>query len=271
MASSACSSTQNPPKKAPKEVTYIDLTSNEASPQQHHATIDTTLALTIPPPMPNMVEPFASPLAPRALREEDSDVNDEFEDGWDRRRRFGHRDLKKFDYRQWAKDVLTSQGSMNVEDFLDWMSESDTFFKLYENPMGSRVDLVGYKLKGGAQSWWKICNSFMNKKENYLSPVGRKWSESYIEVYTAEFRRLSSRNDLSKIDLNKLPGHRSNDCRATEGKTCAIPNKVMLMVNMQQYCFTLRIALTPEVEGGLGGHFGHNKTLATVEEQYYWP
>ncbi|GJS43841.1 hypothetical protein Tco_0568884 [Tanacetum coccineum] len=67
MASSTCSSTQNPPKKAPKEVTYIDLTSNEASPQQHYATINTTLALIIPPPMPNMVEPFASPLAPRAL------------------------------------------------------------------------------------------------------------------------------------------------------------------------------------------------------------
>ncbi|GJT04126.1 hypothetical protein Tco_0838588 [Tanacetum coccineum] len=67
MASSACSSTQNPPKKAPKEVTYIDLTSNEVSPQQHHATIDTTLALTIPPPMPNMVKPFASPLDLRAL------------------------------------------------------------------------------------------------------------------------------------------------------------------------------------------------------------
>ncbi|GJU80052.1 hypothetical protein Tco_1282417 [Tanacetum coccineum] len=66
MASSACSSTQNPPKKAPK-VTYIDLTSNEDSPQQHNTTIDTTLALTIPPPIPNMVEPFASPLAPRAL------------------------------------------------------------------------------------------------------------------------------------------------------------------------------------------------------------
>ncbi|GJR38321.1 hypothetical protein Tco_1214005 [Tanacetum coccineum] len=46
MASSACSSTQNPPKKAPN-VTYIDLTSDEASPQQHHAIINTTLALTI--------------------------------------------------------------------------------------------------------------------------------------------------------------------------------------------------------------------------------
>ncbi|GJR25803.1 hypothetical protein Tco_1102035 [Tanacetum coccineum] len=67
MASSVCSSTQNPPKKAPREVTYIDYTSNEASRKQHHATIDTTLALTISPPMPNMVEPFASPLAPIAL------------------------------------------------------------------------------------------------------------------------------------------------------------------------------------------------------------
>ncbi|GJU29298.1 putative ribonuclease H-like domain-containing protein [Tanacetum coccineum] len=67
MASSTCSSTQNLPKKAPKEVTYIDLTSNEASPQQQYATIDTTLALAIPPPMLNMVEPFASPLAPRAI------------------------------------------------------------------------------------------------------------------------------------------------------------------------------------------------------------
>ncbi|GJS94736.1 hypothetical protein Tco_0801704 [Tanacetum coccineum] len=66
MASSACSSTQNPSKKAPK-VTYIDLTSNEDSPQQPHTTIDTILALIIPPPIPNMVEPFASPLAPRAL------------------------------------------------------------------------------------------------------------------------------------------------------------------------------------------------------------
>ncbi|GJX70905.1 hypothetical protein Tco_0308076 [Tanacetum coccineum] len=66
MASSACSSTQNPPKNASK-VTYIDLTSNEAYPQPHHATIDTTLALIIPPPIPNMVEPFASPLGTRAL------------------------------------------------------------------------------------------------------------------------------------------------------------------------------------------------------------
>ncbi|GJV32336.1 RPM1-interacting protein 4 [Tanacetum coccineum] len=72
----------------------------------------------------------------------------------------------------------------------------------------------------------KICNSFVNVKANYLSLVGRKWSESYVEgffhpimikfflifskinrsveVYTAEFHRLSSRNDLSETESQQL-------------------------------------------------------------------
>ncbi|GJW69182.1 hypothetical protein Tco_0123606 [Tanacetum coccineum] len=74
MASSACSSTQNPPRKLAKSE-YIDLTSNETSPQPSQlnpiVTIDTTLALTIRPLTSNQatptVEPFTSPLAPRAL------------------------------------------------------------------------------------------------------------------------------------------------------------------------------------------------------------
>ncbi|GKE68802.1 zf-CCHC domain-containing protein [Tanacetum coccineum] len=85
----------------------------------------------------------------------DSDVEDEFEDGRDGGRRFGHRGAREFDYRQRAKDVPTFHGSMNVEYFLDWMGELDTFFKFYEIFMGSRVDLVACKLKGGAQSWQK--------------------------------------------------------------------------------------------------------------------
>ncbi|GJT69451.1 hypothetical protein Tco_1028737 [Tanacetum coccineum] len=84
---------------------------------------------------------------------EDSDVKDEFKDGCNGGRRFGQRGVREFDYRQWAKDVSTFHGSMNVEDFLDWISELDTFFKFYEIPMGSRVDLIAYKLKWGAQSW----------------------------------------------------------------------------------------------------------------------
>ncbi|GJS69306.1 hypothetical protein Tco_0702147 [Tanacetum coccineum] len=73
MASSACSSTQNPPRKVAK-IDYINLSSNETSPNHSqlnpNTTIDTTLALIMPPPTSNQapkVEPFATPLAPRAL------------------------------------------------------------------------------------------------------------------------------------------------------------------------------------------------------------
>ncbi|GKE04134.1 hypothetical protein Tco_1396152, partial [Tanacetum coccineum] len=114
---------------------------------------------------------------------EDSDVEDEFEDGWNRGRHFGQRGAREFDYRQRAKDVPTFHGSINVEDFLDWMSELDTFFKFYEIPMGSRVELIAYKLKGVLNLGGKICNSFVNDKENYLSLVRREWSESYIEGF----------------------------------------------------------------------------------------
>nr|GEX20008.1 zf-CCHC domain-containing protein [Tanacetum cinerariifolium] len=109
-------------------------------------------------------------------------------------RRFGQSGAREFDYRQRAKDVPTFHGSMNVEDFLDRMSELDTFFKFYEIPMGSRVDLVAYKLKGVLNLGGKICNSFVNDKANYLSLVGKEWSGSYVE------------------------GHRSNDCKANGGK-----------------------------------------------------
>ncbi|GJV65649.1 hypothetical protein Tco_1476477 [Tanacetum coccineum] len=89
MASSANSSTQNPPRKMPR-TDFIDISSNESSPIPNHptntsqplnsinttfnltnATIDTTFALIIPPPtsiqtIPTQ-EPMISPLAPRAL------------------------------------------------------------------------------------------------------------------------------------------------------------------------------------------------------------
>nr|GEV27163.1 cytochrome P450 [Tanacetum cinerariifolium] len=74
MASSACSSTKNPLRKLAK-IDYIDLSSNKTSPihpqLNPNTTIDTTLALTMPPPTSNqttpMVEPLATSLPPRAL------------------------------------------------------------------------------------------------------------------------------------------------------------------------------------------------------------
>ncbi|GKB14071.1 zf-CCHC domain-containing protein [Tanacetum coccineum] len=73
MASSANSSNQNPPRKVPR-TDFIDLSSNESYPIQNipiNTTLDTTLALTIPPPRISQTIPSqgtnVSPLAPRAF------------------------------------------------------------------------------------------------------------------------------------------------------------------------------------------------------------
>ncbi|GJR40738.1 hypothetical protein Tco_1216422 [Tanacetum coccineum] len=73
MASSANSSTQNPPRKFPR-TDLIDLSSRESSSIQNHpiyTTLDTTLALSIPLLTLGQTNPtqgnIVSPLAPRAL------------------------------------------------------------------------------------------------------------------------------------------------------------------------------------------------------------
>ncbi|GJS14343.1 heterogeneous nuclear ribonucleoprotein 1 [Tanacetum coccineum] len=162
---------------------------------------------------------------------EDSDVENEYEDEREvRGMHFGHKGAADFDYRQRAKDVPTFHGSMNVEDFMDWMSELDTFFKLYEIPMDNRVNLVAYKLKGGAQSWWKNLQTVRERQgklpivswERMERELRRRFlppnhdqilfnllqncaqGNRSVEVYTAEFHRLSSRNDLSETESQQV-------------------------------------------------------------------
>ncbi|GKD70705.1 hypothetical protein Tco_1324795 [Tanacetum coccineum] len=74
MDSSASSSTKNPPRKLAR-TNVIDISSNESLPIQQNnpisATLDTTLALTITPPMFSQTTPTqpieASLLTPREL------------------------------------------------------------------------------------------------------------------------------------------------------------------------------------------------------------
>nr|GEV05734.1 hypothetical protein CTI12_AA461010 [Tanacetum cinerariifolium] len=135
------------------------------------------------------------------LNGEDSDVEDDFEEEWEvKGGRFGyHRHVSNFDYRQRAKDIPSFHGSMNVEDFLDWMSELENFFKFYEIPMDQRLMLVAYKLKGGDQSWWK--NMQITRERQGKLPIT---GDRTVEVYTAEFHRLSSRNNLSETESQQV-------------------------------------------------------------------
>ncbi|GJU91518.1 hypothetical protein Tco_1303941 [Tanacetum coccineum] len=116
----------------------------------------------------NYTRPQRQPFQQHNYGGEDSDVENEYEDEQEvRGMSFGHRGAADFNYHQLAKDVPTFHGSINVEDFLDWMSELDTFFKFYEIPMDNRVNLVAYKLKGGAKFLWKNLKMFTGATGNF--------------------------------------------------------------------------------------------------------
>nr|GEU68788.1 hypothetical protein [Tanacetum cinerariifolium] len=51
-------------------------------------------------------------------------------------------------------DIPTFSGSLNIEDFLDWVSETEKYFELMDIPEDSQVKYVTYKLRGAASSWW---------------------------------------------------------------------------------------------------------------------
>ncbi|GJR62348.1 retrovirus-related pol polyprotein from transposon TNT 1-94 [Tanacetum coccineum] len=51
-------------------------------------------------------------------------------------------------------DIPTFSGSLNIEDFLDWVSETEKNFELMDIPEDSQVKYVAYKLRGSTSSWW---------------------------------------------------------------------------------------------------------------------
>lgn len=46
-------------------------------------------------------------------------------------------------------EIPTFNGNVNIEGFLDWIYEVETFFEIMNIPPDRRVPLVAYKLKGG--------------------------------------------------------------------------------------------------------------------------
>ncbi|GJU88802.1 transposon ty3-I gag-pol polyprotein [Tanacetum coccineum] len=86
------------------------------------------------------------------------------------------------------------------------MGELDTFFKFYKIPTGSKVDLIAYKLKGGAQSWWKN-----------LQPIRKRQDKLFITSWERMERNLCRRflpPNHDQILFNLLQLH----ARATQRK-----------------------------------------------------
>nr|GEV91829.1 hypothetical protein [Tanacetum cinerariifolium] len=49
--------------------------------------------------------------------------------------------------------IPTFSGSLNIEDFIDWVSKTEKYFELMDIPEDSQVKYVAYKLRGPASSW----------------------------------------------------------------------------------------------------------------------
>ena len=52
-------------------------------------------------------------------------------------------------------EFLEFNGSLIVEDFVDWLNQVERIFEYHEIPDHKRVKLVAIKLKARALAWWE--------------------------------------------------------------------------------------------------------------------
>ena len=85
------------------------------------------------------------------------------------RDRYG--DEENHDFRM-KLDLPCFNGSLKIEEFLDWLAEVERFFDYTKIPEEKQAKLVAYKLKGVASAWWEQVQQTRNRSAK--SPV-RTW------------------------------------------------------------------------------------------------
>lgn len=52
-------------------------------------------------------------------------------------------------------ELPTYDGNLHIEDFLDWVQQTEQFFDYMEVPKYKQVKLMSIKLRGMTAAWWE--------------------------------------------------------------------------------------------------------------------
>ncbi|KAG6382363.1 hypothetical protein SASPL_157967 [Salvia splendens] len=110
-------------------------------------------------------------------------------------------------------DILTFDGTLNIEGFLDWVAEVDRFFEHTDVQEKKRASMVACRLKGEASAWWD--RTLQEREELGKARQGTR----SVHEYTCGFNRLTTRNKLLETMAQKV-------ARYLDGLKPQIRNKI---------------------------------------------
>ena len=74
-------------------------------------------------------------------------------------------------------DIPNFSGDLDIERFLDWLTEVDRFFEYTELLEDRKVKFVAYKLKEGALVWWDRLRAMMMRERCGLVQTWRRMKQ----------------------------------------------------------------------------------------------